>query len=111
MSLTTDSASVKEHNRVKSVLKSGEDPSSSVLFSQPQPKEAPLYSGVPSTHSGVCQLFMVQNEAGKGMWLYEVQDMKRFTEAQWKRIVFVCVQLVERLTFIFFNNNKVQSGL
>lgn len=31
--LAIDSASVKKHNRVKSVLKSGEDPSGSVPFS------------------------------------------------------------------------------
>lgn len=34
--LAIDSASVKKHNRVKSVLKSGEDPSGSVPFSPPQ---------------------------------------------------------------------------
>lgn len=34
--LAIDSASVKKHNRVKSVLKSGEDPSGSVPFSLPQ---------------------------------------------------------------------------
>jgi len=36
------SASVKKHNRVKSVLKSGEDPGGSVPFSPPQPKGDPL---------------------------------------------------------------------
>lgn len=42
LSAATDSASVKKHNRVKSVLKSGEDPSGSVPFSPPKPKGDPL---------------------------------------------------------------------
>ena len=42
LSPAIDSASVKKHNRVKSVLKSGEDPSGSVPFSTPQSKGAPL---------------------------------------------------------------------
>lgn len=61
MSPAIESVSVKKHNRVKSVSKSGEDPIGSVSFSPPQPKGDPLSLVFPtptvgSGHYSWCKL-------------------------------------------------------
>lgn len=72
LSPAIDSVSVKKHNRVKSVLKSGEDLRGLALFPfffhRCNLKDILCPSCVPNTHSEACLLFMQQTEAGKGMW-------------------------------------------
>lgn len=58
-------------------------------------------SCVPNTHSGVCPLFMVQTEAGKGMWLWsrrhEMSHRKTMT-----RMFCVCASLAKELSLSLY---------
>lgn len=63
---------------------------------------------VPNTHSGVCPLFMVQTEAGKGMrrwsWRHEMSHRNTMKEC-------LCVWFPHRITNLYFRypynkNNK-----
>lgn len=76
--LTIDSASVKKHNRVKSVLKSGEEPSGSVpFFTSAKPKGEPLspLSGSPAARAGSAHYSRCKMKQAK-VCDYEVEDMR-----------------------------------
>lgn len=76
--LAIDSASVKKHNRVKSVLKSGEEPSGSVpFFTSTKPKEEPLspLSGSPTARAGSAHYSRCKMKQAK-VCDYEVEDMR-----------------------------------
>lgn len=107
LSPAIDSASVKKHNRVKSVLKSGEDPSGSVPFSPPQPKGDPLSPlcpqhpqwGLPTIHA-----------AKWSRERYVTMKLQTWNVPQeYNERVFVCVSLggMTNLHFLSaYNKNK-----
>lgn len=103
--LAIDSDSVKKHNRVKSVLKSGGGPQQQcAFFTDTNLKESHCPPCVPNTHSGVCPLFLVQNEAGKGMWLWSWRH-KMYYRNTMKECP--CLPQAAALS-IFYNHHNVQ---